>query len=1423
MTEGRMTGSPTPLSVIPQTPTSTVSTIPGTSGRMPSTNTTLAGRMPVPEESVEIPKTPWGFVAGLTSNLIGGVVDTVKGLGQLFLVAPIHDTIQLGANLLPGVQAIEKEPSQLATVARTALPGAWFPGADLGGKWGAIASDYAHRYGSPSNLAKGLFEDPLAYIMDALVVADGVGLIAKSGRVGMLAGLPELVSDTAAARILGPALRTPAEVGAEMGRLAPTGEWAKIGRYGEYPYASFSRTASKFENLKLSKNFLVRGAQRGIYNAFSRTPEAAEALTTTARETSVVEAALKYNERLAQVRETAQAAGTDLLYSQPMRILKPVVGKYIANHEMSKVLSALRIRMQAGYQGAIDELRPSIQKMGIDEVTGLEREVDQTLPFRYDQHLAVPEVMPKTDPYQIALEKTLPISPEEAEVLGKGLAPFKPETAAQLVRKYGDQEGGILAYETPYSTLGGRGGSESYSLTVPHVKHAETAGKEALELAGYKNEIKTMETVSRETHPWEGVSMYGKNDAGEVMHISVGTPEMLEAQRNASGAVRRLLGMQDRLKRIETEMGTITDPALAAVKADELLRIQIELRATREFLKHEHFFHSRAVHWADEINPETGKIFGYNPELKQAMSTRVWRSKHVIERWMAESGEEFPFTAMMDRKYVLPRIERLYKVLGDIYPGLKEIADRPALPRLGDAAKYVEATKYLKDMGVPEDVVRRVLASANKAAEGHALPSANILLNRLKEILWDYTVKEGAGGGGFDFHPWDWRTMQEEILSRGEVVPSYLPNLPRVKPSEYMMKGGVPGLGEQKGIFAKDWNKLLFEGAEIPEDINLADALVRASRIVVTHDEMGKFASKMTKEFARDATPEEATAWLKYGDQRYEGEFFFDPDAMLNMIDLRGDLLSKTIMNVPESKDIMEATIKAIDTWKDRVFESATNSMSKGKIKAIPEHVAKMIESEMKNQFGTGVKLFWDTPMKVWKASVLSLSPRWVLNNTVGNLIFVGIENPSALKHVISQSSNKSKALAEALLGVDEYGQDIITAVESGFWHEMENVQGGLEWQATVEGAPTLSKIKNVAMGGGISSERGIARNILHPAVSEAAEDARFSATLAKMNAPSRALQTWSRGVRNFNSAVEEAFRRGILIDELSRAHLTPFGHLLESSTKDLIKLSKEGITPGSYRTALERVDRVIGNFTRYSPMEQNVIRRFFMPFYGFYRHMTNVLLKMPIEHPLKAQLFRNIAQMDAIMKDGIPSYMQNDLPVHLGEILGNDTWLRLRNLNPLSQVTEEFGAVNLLNPGLKLLIERGLGVNTFTGETFDPESIGQGENIVQTNNGEFWEVIRDEEGNILDVQRTGRPLPSLLQHVGSQFGLVSMLPSFSLYPKSVERNIASWAGVSTSQPKNGTASALEYDSEIKQEAMARAIGGSQFGEFGGFSGFGSF
>ena len=465
-------------------------------------------------------------------------------------------------------------------------------------------------------------------------------------------------------------------------------------------------------------------------------------------------------------------------------------------------------------------------------------------------------------------------------------------------------------------------------------------------------------------------------------------------------------------------------------------------------------------------------------------------------------------------------------------------------------------------------------------------------------------------------------------------------------------------------------------------------------------------------------------------------------------------------MGIPEAQDVGQAVIRAYQDWASKAFTEAVNNMN-GPLRSMPRHVAEQLSKEISSTLGKQLSLFWDTPAKVWKASVLSLSPRWVLNNLFGNAIFIGIENPMAFKTVVNQFDKRQRALARYMLG-----DEAIRDVESGFFHS------------------TAEDVQRAVLRDEYAQELGTGANVAREILMG---DKESSIMAARMNAPSRMIQSWSKGVRDFNSYVEEAFRRGILLDELKRGSLKNFGKDLESTTKMFQRFADEGFpSDAEMRIALDRVDRVIGNFTRYGPVEQGIIRRFFMPFYGFYRHMVNVLAKMPFDHPLKSSIFTQVAEMDKIMEAGTPSYLKGQMAIHAG-LFGGDAWTRLKGMNPLSPFNEEFGAISMLDPRLKIMIERSLGISTFTGEPWDLEDLGMEDEMVQSQNGEYWRVIRDGDGNVLDVVPSGRPNPDSLKHVISQFGLTSLIPQFQMYPRSFEQNLASWVGTPVTRPVRGT------------------------------------
>jgi hypothetical protein len=93
----------------------------------------------------------------------------------------------------------------------------------------------------------------------------------------------------------------------------------------------------------------------------------------------------------------------------------------------------------------------------------------------------------------------------------------------------------------------------------------------------------------------------------------------------------------------------------------------------------------------------------------------------------------------------------------------------------------------------------------------------------------------------------------------------------------------------------------------------------------------------------------------------------------------------------------------------DRVMlrntEDVTKALDGGSdLWAVPEHVAKQMEraSDLAKVVGsTTVQLAWDTPMKAWRGLVLTASPRWVVNNILGNTTFAlmqGVKTADVLR-----------------------------------------------------------------------------------------------------------------------------------------------------------------------------------------------------------------------------------------------------------------------------------------------------------------------------------------------------------------------------------------------------------------------------------------
>jgi len=553
--------------------------------------------------------------------------------------------------------------------------------------------------------------------------------------------------------------------------------------------------------------------------------------------------------------------------------------------------------------------------------------------------------------------------------------------------------------------------------------------------------------------------------------------------------------------------------------------------------------------------------------------------------------------------------------------------------------------------------------------------------------------------------------------------------------------------------------------------MDLLKAIQRKAQITIEHQESAVLATTMIERYGRVVTRNEADLLKQFNVDT--GEAFVAPEMLRSHFTLRGKLLENQLDNYIAMEDmplgrgrLQEATLQAIDEWSEDVLSEVINGLGTDQVWAVPRNVARMLERENSLRFGHNMKMFWDTPMSLWKASVLSLSPRWIINNFFGNMIFMGIENPGALRSAIRGLDTKQRRLVAAVLGEDNLAMD-----EMGFYNSMTDFGG-----ATAEQFTKGQKFRASVVG----AEGG--NRVL--------------------SLPAQGLKKVSGGVKSMNSIVEQAARRGVLIDALAKRNLHGWVSMFHKSQTTLKKIAEEGVDEGTMAAALQDVDRALGNFMRYSPIEQNIIRRFMMPFYGFYRHMLNVLLKFPIEHPMKATVARLVGEFNESFMAGMPEWIQNDIPVHLGSVGGSDIVLRLKNMNPLSLITDDYPLIGVLNPALKVGLERGLGISTFTGEDFDMPENGT---MVQTSDGRYWDVQRDTAGNVPGVSSSGKPLPSILTHIGGQFGSMSMLPYMQLYPKSTWLSIAGYAGVPITVPKKTLAASAQFDAEMQQQAFAAA------------------
>jgi len=340
------------------------------------------------------------------------------------------------------------------------------------------------------------------------------------------------------------------------------------------------------------------------------------------------------------------------------------------------------------------------------------------------------------------------------------------------------------------------------------------------------------------------------------------------------------------------------------------------------------------------------------------------------------------------------------------------------------------------------------------------------------------------------------------------------------------------------------------------------------------------------------------------------------------------------------------------------------------------------------------VKLFWDNPTSAWRTWTLTYSPRWYLNNLIGNEFFLAVQGvgPTARRRALTP-----------------------------------------EFQAA---GPV-----GVRGGGLVISQRGF--------------KPRIGDTLLDFN---QRLETYARSASYLHEAGKQASRQILQESGKGFFDIrTQWEQFRGAGAFDDAAILKkiESFDPATQQRLIDTTNNWLLDYGSLTAIERQWIRRFGVPFWSWYREITKYAAKLPVLYPGRTQMLRVLSEvgqeattndLGAVLKEAglsereLEEYQRGAVVLSkAGRLIDV---LNPRSAMPLTDVTRGPG----LHPFLNVAVEQLTGRRLFNGQAFsDPE-------VVEVK-GRFY--AREANGELRVVPP---PRPDLFSHLLRQFPQVQLL-----------------------------------------------------------------
>lgn len=321
----------------------------------------------------------------------------------------------------------------------------------------------------------------------------------------------------------------------------------------------------------------------------------------------------------------------------------------------------------------------------------------------------------------------------------------------------------------------------------------------------------------------------------------------------------------------------------------------------------------------------------------------------------------------------------------------------------------------------------------------------------------------------------------------------------------------------------------------------------------------------------------------------------------------------------------------------------------------IPKGIADGFERHFKapGTWEMRARKYYDKPTNVWKAGVLAFSPRWHVNNVVGNFIMA-----TAGAGVSPGAWMSGMRDAYAVLRHDDlrFRAEHDLAAETRLGRAVDRVRGGAEKR--------LARAdRRIARLPGDTREAVLGPEGIHldPRVPQRGAGSAAIDPVADLDrgiGSKNRLQRAAQRSYEFNGFMDDLNRVAVFLEKhrsMSDQELAAFAAKhpgLAGIGTDKAAMRKEA----AVRMSLD----ALGNFRKMSPFERQVVRRV-IPFYAWLRHITTLAVRLPITNPVRVAWMLHLADLYGEPPEF--DVLANTIP------LGGDSYLRLPRANPFEDV----------------------------------------------------------------------------------------------------------------------------------------------------------